>query len=104
MYMKKIKILTLIAVFIALFASCEETYEGGGNGGNGGNGSFFSNDCYCTVSGDMVNCPLYTESEPTIEDFEGDCADATWSDLPLELQSAWLDENGDAADLIITCW
>lgn len=104
MYMKKIKILTLIAVFIALFASCEETYEGGGNGGNGGNGSFFSNDCYCTVSSDMLSVDLFTPSEPTIEDFEGDCTDATWSDLPLELQSAWLDENGDAADLIITCW
>ena len=104
MYMKKIKILTLIAVFIALFAGCEETYEGGGNGGNGGNGSFFSNDCYCEASGGMISVGLYSEGEPTIVDFEGDCADATWEDLPAEWQELYPAEDCEYLGLTITCW
>jgi hypothetical protein len=53
-----------------MFAGCEETYEGGGNNENGGSGGIFYNDCYCTISSDMVSVSLYTESEPTIVNFE----------------------------------
>lgn len=101
--MKRIKLLSLIVVFIAvMFASCEETYEGGGNGGNSGSGGLLSNDCYCVASG-MISVGLYSEGEPTIVNFEGDCADATWEDLPAEWQELYPAEDVDALGLTLTC-
>lgn len=87
--MKRFKLLSLIAVTAVMFAGCEETYEGGGNNENGGSGGIFYNDCYCTISSEMFENPLYTESEPTIVNFEGDCADVTCQDLPAEWQELY---------------
>lgn len=101
--MKKLRFLTMIATFAVMFAGCEETYQGGGNGGNGGLSDPFSNDCYCTISSDFVSNPLYTESEPTIVNFEGDCADATCQDLPAEWQELYPCEDVDALGLTLTC-
>lgn len=101
--MKRFKLLSLIAVTAVMFAGCEETYEGGGNNENGGSGGIFYNDCYCTISADMTSVPLYTESEPTIVNFEGDCADATCQDLPAETQELWPCEDIDALGLTLTC-
>lgn len=101
--MKKINFLSLIAVFAIMFAGCEETYEGGGNNENGGSGGIFSNDCYCTISSDMMSNQLYTESEPTIVNFEGDCADATCQDLPAEWQELYPCEGVSYLGLTVTC-
>ena len=104
--MKKFRFLTLMAIFIALFTSCEEIeewYQGGGNGGNGGSGGSFSNDCYCEASSDMASMPLYGEGEPTIVNFEGDCADATWWDLTGEWAEQFPAAECEDLGLTITC-
>ena len=101
--MKRFKLLSLIAVTAVMFAGCEETYEGGGNNENGGSGGIFYNDCYCTISSDMAIVQLYTESEPTIVNFEGDCADATCQDLPAEWQELYPCEDVYDLGLTLTC-
>lgn len=79
------KVLVLMGAFLA-FAACNTV-----------------SDCDCTVSGDMVDQPLFTEEAATIVEFKGTCDEATWTDLSEELQGAWLDENGDAGNLTLSC-
>ncbi len=101
--MKRFKLLSLIAVAAVMFAGCEETYEGGGNGGNGGNSGIFYNDCDCTISSGFALNELFTEEEPTIVNFEGDCADATCEDLPVEWQELYPCEDVYNLGLTISC-
>ncbi|MBO7225893.1 MAG: hypothetical protein J6V35_08295 [Bacteroidales bacterium] len=101
--MKKFRFLTLMAIFIALFTSCEELeewYQGDENVGSSGH---FSNDCYCEASGDMASLSLYGEGEPTIVNFEGDCADATWWDLTGEWAELFPAEECENLGLTLTC-
>lgn len=98
--MKKFRFLTLMAIFIALFTSCEEWYQGVEIVGSSGP---FSNDCYCEASSDMASMPLYGEGEPTIVNFEGDCADATWWDLTGEWAELFPAEECEDLGLTITC-
>lgn len=79
------KVLVLMGAFLA-FAACNTV-----------------SDCDCTVSGEMVNQELFTEEAATIVEFKGTCEEATWTDLSEELQGAWLDENGDAGNLTLSC-
>lgn len=79
------KVLFVMGAFLA-FAACNPT-----------------SDCDCTVSGDLVSEPLYTEEEATVVEFEGECDQVKWEDLSEELQGAWLDENGDPGSLTLSC-
>ena len=79
------KVLVLMGAFLA-FAACNPP-----------------SDCNCRVSGDMVDVPLFTDEQATLVEFEGNCEEATWTDLSQELQNSWLDENGDAGGLTLSC-
>jgi hypothetical protein len=79
------KVLFLMGAFLA-FAACEQKA-----------------DCDCTISGDMTNVPLFTEEQATLVEFQGTCDQATWTDLSEELQTNWLDENGDPGNLTLSC-
>lgn len=79
------KVLVLMGAFLA-FAACGPI-----------------SDCDCTVSGDMTNVPLFTEEAATLVEFQGTCDQATWTDLSEELQTNWLDENGDPGNLTLSC-
>lgn len=79
------KVLVLMGAFLA-FAACNTV-----------------SDCNCRVSGDMTDVPLFTDEQATLVEFEGNCEEATWTDLSQELQNSWLDETGNPGNLTLSC-
>lgn len=79
------KVLVLMGAFLA-FAACNTV-----------------SDCDCTVSGEMISVDIFTAEAATITEFEGACEDVAWTDLSSTIQGDWLDENGDAGGLTLSC-
>ena len=75
------KVLVLMGAFLA-FAACNTV-----------------SDCDCTVSGDMVDQPLFTEEAATIVEFEGTCEEVTYQDLTLPTE--WVD--AEELGLTLSC-